>query len=558
MRKDAPPTSQRGFTLVEVLVSITVIMVGVLGSIALVDGANATTGKTKRREAAVGLARELLETARSVPHNQISPSAIESALQASSGVGDDDPSTAGWQVVRRNTSFTITASACTVDDPRDGSGVHDATFCSDSAAGTADSKPDDYRRATVTVTPPTQSGIGPVSQATAVSEAGTPRQSGAAATSGSVTSGSIRLISCGGNCNATALNYNQIYPSASSTYNSTAITAITFEVKTSGSPASVKWWVDGELKGSASPVGTDVWNFVWNSSTGLRSTYPDQTTDGPVEFSAQSYDAAGEAIGPRLVRTYTLNRFRFDASAFNQAIAGRNPQWLLPGCTNTSKCHVPEIEWYPRAYGARMDRDLYAFRLWKTDKDGTSTVPASGALLLPWRNAWTDWESAASSNNAQSYTVIPVDKDYAGNLRYGTSADDSALTSRDVNSANTRPTAPSGLSATLSGSDVTLSWTPPSGSGDADSGDCVDTFRIYRTSTSATAPTYSSPTQATSTSPGAGRYDRTPFGVVATGCGTSASTSFTDTNTGGAQHKYWVTSVDTKMAESTLVGPVTQ
>jgi hypothetical protein len=372
-----------------------------------------------------------------------------------------------------------------------------------------------------------------------------------------VTPGSIKVISCGGNCNGTALAYNQIYPSASSTYDTTAITAVTFEVKTSGSPASVKFWVDGELKGTAYSVGTNVWNFVWNASTGLRSTYPDQTTDGPVEFSAQGYDAAGDAIGARVAKTYTLNRFLFDASAFNRAVAGRNPLWLLPGCNNASNCPVPEIEWYPRPSGARLDRDLYAFRIWKTIQTSTTTVPSSGALLLPWRTGWADWESATASNKAQTYTVIPTDKDYAGNIRYGTSANDSALTTRDVNAANTRPSPPTGITGTTSGADVTISWTAPSGTGDADSGDCVETFRIYRTSTTASAPSFSSPTQATATTPGGSRYDRTPFGVVATNCGTTASTSYTDTSTGGVQHKYWVTSVDRNLAESTLLGPIT-
>ena len=74
----------------------------------------------------------------------------------------------------------------------------------------------------------------------------------------------------------------------------------------------------------------------------------------------------------------------------------------------------------------------------------------------------------------------------------------------------------------------------------------VDTLRVYRTPTSQSAPTSSD------------RYDRTPFGVIAAGCGTTASTGYLDLNTGGVQHKYWVTSVDTRLAESTLLGPVTQ
>ena len=96
---------------------------------------------------------------------------------------------------------------------------------------------------------------------------------------------------------------------------------------------------------------------------------------------------------------------------------------------------------------------------------------------------------------------------------------------------------------------MTLNWTVPTdngGAGDSDSGDCVDTFRIYRTPTTQSSPTSGD------------RYDRTPFGVVSAACGTTASNSYVDLNTGGVQHKYWITSVDTRLAESTLLGPVTR
>jgi hypothetical protein len=138
---------------------------------------------------------------------------------------------------------------------------------------------------------------------------------------------------------------------------------------------------------------------------------------------------------------------------------------------------------------------------------------------------------------------------YAGNGVTCTNASSEASCSKDITVSNTRPSAPSNLTASASGNTVTLNWTVPSsngGAGDPDSSDCVDTFRIYRTPTSQSSPTIGD------------RYDRTPFGVISGACGTTASNSYDDLSTGGVQHKYWVTSVDTKLAESTLLGPVTQ
>ncbi|MFN2624656.1 MAG: hypothetical protein ABR520_01045, partial [Mycobacteriales bacterium] len=72
-------------------------------------------------------------------------------------------------------------------------------------------------------------------------------------------------------------------------------------------------------------------------------------------------------------------------------------------------------------------------------------------------------------------------------------------------------------------------------------GDCVDTFRIYRTPTSASSPAITD------------RYDRTANGVVSGLCGTVAQSTITDLSPCPSQCKYWVTSVDRKLAESTLV-----
>src|SRR3954453_22658344 len=79
---------ERGFTLIEIMVAALVLVLGTLGMVALIDGANATTTSTKAREQGVNLQREIIEAARSVPYAQLMPTSIVSKVQATSGLED--------------------------------------------------------------------------------------------------------------------------------------------------------------------------------------------------------------------------------------------------------------------------------------------------------------------------------------------------------------------------------------------------------------------------------------------------------------------------------------
>src|SRR4051794_7670764 len=105
------------------MVAILILLVGVLGSVTLVDGANRTTTATKAREGGINLSRELIEDGRDVDYDKLlgttgTPDPLQAALQTLPGVGDSDASTAGWQVIRRGITYTVVATACTVDDPK--------------------------------------------------------------------------------------------------------------------------------------------------------------------------------------------------------------------------------------------------------------------------------------------------------------------------------------------------------------------------------------------------------------------------------------------------------
>ena len=121
---------ERGFTLVEVMVTMLLLVVGIAGTLALIDGANARTVMTKQREAGNALSREVVEAARSVPYRQLNPTSGVSSVQAVPGLADSTPSTTAWTVERRKTVFTITMTICSVDDNQDGFGdITGGNYC---------------------------------------------------------------------------------------------------------------------------------------------------------------------------------------------------------------------------------------------------------------------------------------------------------------------------------------------------------------------------------------------------------------------------------------------
>ncbi len=70
-----PRRDQRGFTLVEVMVAASVLMIGVLGTFVMLDGASKKNRDNNARTAATSLAREVLEQA----HRQTGPAATDDA-----------------------------------------------------------------------------------------------------------------------------------------------------------------------------------------------------------------------------------------------------------------------------------------------------------------------------------------------------------------------------------------------------------------------------------------------------------------------------------------------
>ncbi|MBV9213642.1 MAG: prepilin-type N-terminal cleavage/methylation domain-containing protein [Actinobacteria bacterium] len=613
---------ERGFTLVEVLAATVILLVGIFGMVALIDGANQATAASQNRAAANNLARQIVDTAREIPYSAVTSTGVAAALQSQPGLADADPVTPGWQIIEHvrpsdptsaTLTFTVTVSACSVDDSKDttnDSTTHDSSLNWCSGSLTTD---DDYKRFSVTVTPPSGSGItDPVTMTAIIANS---RLDGSQAVG--IGSGSALIMSplCTGCSQSAWSNYNNVAPcqtftttvgtdkcaptyngAAGTNYTGNQITSVPFKSIWAKAPASVNFYLDDwstnvyswptstaaveTLLGSATqdPSSNRVWNYTWT----LANTYPNQTPDGYYSVKAVAYDSSNNQIDQQQL-AFWLNRFSPDLKAWGTPNAGRD--CLFP--TSASACssgtpgnftlHYPEIEWYqstPAACNCRIDHDFFNFKVYRT---GTSTAvcnsPGSTTGISFISYWWPNYNTAPpygnrNSNSACEDTSAPTSGTVTYTLKvtnYGPDGlstiegDDVQAASANVNPAtqDLRPNSPTGFSAAWfkdgSGNwQINFTWTNPSGRGDPDAApDCITSYRIY----AANATTETTPAADTE------RGWRSTGGVASPSpCSSTAVTSFAtneSTNSGGvtnnATTKYFITAVDSHMNESTPV-----
>src|SRR3954470_6038713 len=132
-----------------------------------------------------------------------------------------------------------------------------------------------------------------------------------------------------------------------------------------------------------------------------------------------------------------------------------------------------------------------------------------------------------NKNQALYYGVYAYDQDTTGAVRQG------ALAYVEVNTdQNAAPKAPTTLAAAASGGNVTVSWKIPAAPFDPDTGDTIESFRVYRRA--AGTPNSTAWTYLNRIDPTVG-YDSMP--AFCGGSTTAAAAcSFTDTATGGITH----------------------
>ena len=76
---------EHGFTIVEVMVAMVVLLVGMAGTATLLDQANLKTTTDKAREGGVALSRELVEASRSRPYDQLTQGNVVSTVRSQNG-----------------------------------------------------------------------------------------------------------------------------------------------------------------------------------------------------------------------------------------------------------------------------------------------------------------------------------------------------------------------------------------------------------------------------------------------------------------------------------------
>jgi prepilin-type N-terminal cleavage/methylation domain-containing protein len=510
-----------GFTLIELVIAMAVILVGVLGTVSLLDRASAQTSNSKSRQTANALIRDIIETTQGVRYQQLTSPSVKTELQAN-GFPDDKPSTTAWDVSRNGITFTIDVFACIVDDPSDGLADHSGGgYCSDSPGGTGDSNGDDYRRVVMTATPPAALGQ-PITQTTVVGANRITNPGGVGPGGGTATSNDIKEMKVTG----PALYNGQVAPCSNhltctfpgTTTTTVAPKSVSFRATTAYTAQKVVFTVDGQPMATVSGPGT-VFNWTW--------TLPDGQPDGNYVVAAQIFDSAGtNAISSPSPLVVPVNRYVPDSNAFAPTAAGRNPLWQ----------NLPEIETYPTTNtSARVDRDVTGFLVTRY-VNGTASGTAC-QTFSPNLRFCQDTNPPSTGGNAVTYRIAPTGLNPDGSTQVGAQT----AASRNVNAANTRPLEPESLTVSRNGTRLTLSWVNPAGSGDADTGDCIKFFRIYRRSEGVQSWEFSD------------RVERTLYGNAAAPCGATGefTNSITLVESDSVAKRYRVTSVDTNLAEST-------
>jgi prepilin-type N-terminal cleavage/methylation domain-containing protein len=364
--------TQSGFTLVEVMVAMTLLLVGVLGLISLTDSAAGTTTDTKAREGAVNLEREVLEAAGGIAYSQLSPATLVPTLQAAPGLASQG--SGSWTLIRRDSTgqtgftYTVDATMCSIDDISDGYGDRSGvTWCSAGVpSGTADSQPEDFKRVAVTVSWTIKGRTHSVRQTALLAKNGAP---------------DLPII------NTLVLTTPVVGTPATPTISSSASTA-TFTATATSTAQNVEYSVDGVNAGNAARSGSN-WTFTLNIAG---------WTDGAYTIGARAVNAAG-VPGP--TRTLTLTLARSQPTAPPGLVGGRNSV-----TRSGSLVPVVELDWLPNA-----ERNVLGYRVYRPG--GSLACPAS-ASIQDLTSSCIDFSPVNGT-----YSVVAIYRDAGGTMREG-------------------------------------------------------------------------------------------------------------------------------------------
>lgn len=427
-------------TLVEVMVAMLILTVGVLGTVGLMDTASVASSDTKAREGANNLAREVIENARVIDYDSLTAAGVVPALQAQNGLDDSTPATpTSWTVLRRGITYTLTVSACTYDDAKDGiATTHDASFCATTPGptGTADVNPDDFRRVDVTVTWPHRTGSGTLTQtALIINPAG---GLGPRVTSFLPTGFATPLRTVG-----------------------PGVTSVGFTVASSFA-AGVHWAADDAISSGDATGGSTAWTFSWALGQAGDLVLP-FVLDGTYQVTAQAFDPVGI---PGDLRTVTVVVNRSAPFAPLGLAGGRDDRVAGQGA-------IVDLQWDPNP-----ERDVIGYRAYSVGPDGLAGTADDARVCPTAANAEVssgDCYDSSPPATATSYYVKAVDLDTNGAKREGAR---SALLAVPASTTG-RPYFNAGaqVHATIVDGLPTLTW-----DGAHDDDGTIRAYRIYRDS----------------------------------------------------------------------------
>ncbi len=423
------PSGELGFTLVEIMVAILILLAGVLGTVTMVTKANAISTNTRQRVNATNVARDVIEAARASDYDRLATATIASALQARPGLADSTPATPDWTVQRGATTYTLTVGACTFDDPKDGvAATHDASFCSTSPASPTgtDTNGDDFRRVDVSVSWPKQSGSGQVTE-------------------------TALIVNPSGGLGPRIRSFNTSNGTPSITLGP-GVTSVDFSATTTY--ASALHWAADDGASSGDPTGGPTsWPFTWNLGSLLDGTY---------QLTAQPFDDRGLAGDLKTATVIVNRRIPFAPADF---AGGRNTHFSPS---------IADFQWT-----ANRERDIAGYRVYWTGPDGVAGTADDVQVCPSGGGEVTDTSCSDLNPPAQlsaSYYVTAVDLSDPSNPATKREGDRSSLVAVS-NVLNPAPIFPptTTLSAAIVGGVPQLTWS--NGAIDTDG---IQFYRIYR------------------------------------------------------------------------------
>jgi prepilin-type N-terminal cleavage/methylation domain-containing protein len=367
-----------GFTIIEMLIAMTVLLIGMLGTFLLVGTANGNLSKTKAREGATNLARELLESSRETAYANVGQSGwFTSTLQNASGgsgsVTFPATNSARTTVTRRKVSYTTTVSWCSLDDSGDGYGTHASStaWCSGSGTtGTTDSQAEDFKRVSAAVSWTFEGVTQPTLTQTATFSS-TGAVVGPPTTSLSITSPS------------------GLDPTTPTITSNPSGGIVTFVGSATGA-ADMKFSINGvEQASGVVNNGNGTWSFNWNITT---------LADGNFTIGAVAIDALGTRGQPR---SLTVKLARGAATAPQNVTGGYNYIYV-----SGVKTLVVELDWDASPEGSVTGYDV---------RNG-ATVECSTSLTT------NCIDFTPASTGSTTYSIRTYYTDGAGNTQFVTTS----------------------------------------------------------------------------------------------------------------------------------------